>query len=177
MVEFTLSSVERTYFHIKHPYIMNIELRRIRHKPQTFDGQIWIDGQRICDCAENANHCIPEGTYQVIVHKCAFHSRKMPLIILSTDYQPPCSDCSHSGCVGINSTPHKGGDGGGLLFCPMIKPGNGVFNRTDGSIIVGRCLAPGCLTHPKDAFNALYERIRKNAERGSEITLSIQNHY
>ena len=56
----------------------------------------------------------------------------------------------------------------------MLKPGNGVYNRTDGSIIVGEYLVPGCLKHPKTAFDNLYDRIRKNLERGNPVTLTIR---
>ena len=152
---------------------MNIELRRYRFKPDSIDGQIWIDGMKVCDCAENAHHCLEPGNYQIIVHKCRFHARKMPCILISKESLPPCDICSKSGRVGINSTPHKGGVGGGLLSCPQLCPGNGVYNRTDGAIIVGRYLAPGCLSHPKTTFDNLFERIRKNAERGNKVTLSI----
>ena len=61
-------------------FMMNIELRRIRHRPDTIDGQIRIDGRKVCDCAENAHHCLPEGTYQIAVIKCRQHARKMPVI-------------------------------------------------------------------------------------------------
>lgn len=154
---------------------MDIQLRRYRIKPDTIDGQIWIDGMKVCDCAENAHHSLEPGTYQIVVQKCAFRSRKMPLIILSADYQPPCCDCSQAGCVGFNSTPHKGGDGGGLLYCSQLCPGNGVYNRTDGAIIVGKYLTPGCLVHPKTTFDNLFERIRKNIERGNEVNLIISS--
>lgn len=153
---------------------MNIELRRIRHRPETIDGQIWIEGIKVCDCAENAQTALPVGTYEIRIIKCQFHSRKMPYIVLSDNYEPPCRICSKSGCVGINSTPHKGGAGGGLL-CPMLKPGNGVYNRTDGSIIVGKYLVPGCLSHPKQAFDALYDRIRKNIERGNPVNIIVSS--
>ena len=59
----------------------------------------------------------------------------------------------------------------------MLKPGNGIHNRNDGSIILGTYIAPGCLKHPKRAFNALYERIRKSASRGHELTLEIAEAY
>ena len=57
----------------------------------------------------------------------------------------------------------------------MLKPGNGVYHREDGSIIVGEYLVPGCLKHPKTAFANLFDRIRKNIERGKEVTLTIIN--
>ena len=140
---------------------MNIELRRYRIKTDTIDGQIFIDGAKVCDCAENAHHCLPPGEYQIIVHKCRHHARKMPVILPMSD----CSACPKLPYVGNNtSMPCK---------CIQICPGNGVYNRTDGAILVGKYIAPGCLSHPKSAFDNLYDRIRKNAERGNEITLTI----
>lgn len=59
----------------------------------------------------------------------------------------------------------------------MLKPGNGVYKREDGSIIVGEYIAPGCLKHPKETFDTIYDRIRKNVERGNEVTLIIEERY
>ena len=59
-------------------------------------------------------------------------------------------------------------------FCPMIKVGNGVFNRTDGSIIVGKNLQPGILLHSGNAFEKLYQRIKKAVQRQSDIQLTIK---
>ena len=58
--------------------------------------------------------------------------------------------------------------------CPMIKPGNGIHGRHDGSILVGTRSSFGCIIHPKTAFDTLYERIRKNLERKREVTLVIE---
>lgn len=58
---------------------------------------------------------------------------------------------------------------------PLIIPGNGVYNLTDGSIIVGKHLVPGIVTHSKAAFDNLYERIRKNIERGQKVLLIIND--
>lgn len=144
---------------------MIIELRRYRIKPDTIDGQIFIDGSKVCDCAENAHHCLPPGEYQVQVIKCHQHARKMPVVLP----KPDCEECTQLSYVGNNtSMPCK---------CVQLCPGNGVYNRNDGAILVGKYLAPGCLTHPKTAFDTLYGRIRKNSERGNEITLTIQNTY
>lgn len=174
---------------------MQIELRRIRHRPETIDGQIRIDGMKVCDCAENAHHCLPTGTYQVSVIKCKQHSRKMPVVCLegntTNDSEWSVTGCT-KGAAGLQSKESSCLEGSTLSkcdtcpklsfvsnnttmpqFCPMITAGNGVYKRTDGSIIVGRYIAPGCLTHPKSAFDALYERIRKNIERGNPVTLTI----
>ena len=56
----------------------------------------------------------------------------------------------------------------------MLKPGNGVYHRDDGSIIVGEFIAPGCLKNTKEKFDIIYERIRKNLERGNPVTLTIR---
>ena len=80
---------------------------------------------------------------------------------------PPCDQCPKLPYVGNNTSMP--------LYCSQLCPGNGVYNRTDGAIIVGKYLAPGCLAHPKTTFDNLFERIRKNAERGNEISLIISS--
>ena len=59
-------------------------------------------------------------------------------------------------------------------YCPMLKPGNGIHNRLDGSILVGVYNSLGSLIHTKDIFDALYERIRKAISRGTVVTLIIK---
>ena len=130
---------------------MHILITRHRYKPATIDGQLSIDGIRICDCAENAHTALPPGTYSITIVHCRQYARKMPLIT-------PISNQSSV----INNR-----------VCPMLKPGNGVYNRKDGSILVGEYLVPGCLKHSRFTFDNLYDRIRKNLERGKEVTLTI----
>ena len=79
---------------------------------------------------------------------------------------PPCSECPRKPYIGINTKLP--------CVCPMLKPGNGAYHREDGSIIVGEYLVPGSLKHSKTAFDNLYDRIRKNLERGNEVTLTIR---
>ena len=131
---------------------MHILITRYRYKPATIDGQLSIDGIRICDCAENAHTALPPGTYSITIVHCRQYARKMPLIT-------PISNQSSV----INNR-----------VCPMLCPGNGVYNRTDGAIIVGEYLVPGCLKHSRTAFDNLYDRIRKNLQRGKEVTLTIR---
>ena len=130
---------------------MHILITRYRYKPATIDGQLSIDGIRICDCAENAHTALPPGTYSIAIVHCRQYARKMPLIT-------PISNQSSV----INNR-----------VCPMLKPGNGVYHREDGSILVGEYLVPGCLKHSRFTFDNLYDRIRKNLERGKEVTLTI----
>ena len=131
---------------------MHILITRYRYKPATIDGQLSIDGIRICDCAENAHTALPPGTYSITIVHCRQYARKMPLIT-------PISNQSSV----INNR-----------VCPMLKPGNGVYHREDGSILVGEYLVPGCLKHSRFTFDNLYDRIRKNIERGKEVTLTIR---
>ena len=131
---------------------MHILITRYRYKPATIDGQLSIDGIRICDCAENAHTALPPDTYSIAIVHCRQYARKMPLI-------RPISNQSSV----INNR-----------VCPMLKPGNGVYNRKDGSILVGEYLVPGCLKHSRFTFDNLYDRIRKNLQRGKEVTLTIR---
>ena len=131
---------------------MHILITRHRYKPATIDGQLSIDGIRICDCAENAHTALPPGTYSIAIVHCRQYARKMPLIT-------PISNQSSV----INNR-----------VCPMLCPGNGVYNRKDGSILVGEYLVPGCLKHSRFTFDNLYDRIRKNLQRGKEVTLTIR---
>ena len=131
---------------------MHILITRYRYKPATIDGQLSIDGIRICDCAENAHTALPPGIYSITIVHCRQYARKMPLIT-------PISNQSSV----INNR-----------VCPMLKPGNGVYHREDGSILVGEYLVPGCLKHSRFTFDNLYDRIRKNLQRGKEVTLTIR---
>ena len=142
---------------------MNINITRYRQNPATIDGHLSIDGIRICDCAENVHTALPPGTYTIAIVPCRQYARKMPVVARLT---ANCSSCHRKPHIGINTKLP--------CVCPMLKPGNGSYHREDGSIIVGEYLVPGCLKHPKTAFDNLYDRIRKNIERGNEVTLTIR---
>lgn len=146
---------------------MLIKVIRYRKRPDTIDGEIYIDGQKICDCAENTKTAIKAGTYPVVITKCHQHARKQPCIIVNGS--PKCSTCKKLESVSNNSNMPQ--------FCPQICQGNGVYNRTDGAIIVGKYLAPGCLTHPREAFADFYDRIRKSIERGHDLAITIVEDY
>ena len=152
---------------------MHIHITRHRQKPETIDGQLSIDGIHICDCAENAHTALPPGTYPIAIVPCRQYARKMPVVAIANakaNANSPspslCSECPRKPYIGINTKLPR--------VCPMLKPGNGVYHREDGSIIVGEHLVPGCLKHPKTAFDNLFDRIRKSAERGHAITLTIR---
>lgn len=64
-------------------------------------------------------------------------------------------------------------------FCPMLKMGNGVVGRADGSILLGQRVgepdqpAWGSLIHTKAAYDRVFDAVRKNLERGHEVSLRI----
>ena len=132
---------------------MNIVITRYRKKAETVDGHLTIDGVYICDTAENTLSAIPAGIYPISIVKCKQHARKMPVLGATEN----CKNCRKLNCVSNNTTmPVK---------CPMLKPGNGVYHRGDSSIILGTYICPGCLKLPKQAFDSVYDRLRKSAER------------
>ena len=127
-------------------------------------GTLTIDGSaRICDTLENANCQVPAGNYPITLVKCKQYSRKMPCL----NPNAPCSQCPKLSFVCMNSTLP--------CWCPMIKPGNGIHNRLDGSILVGKYNCLNSLIHPRDVFDPLFERIRKSISRGNQVLLSIKD--
>ena len=140
---------------------MIISLTRDYTKGEYTHGHLTIDGVRICSTLENSNAKVPSGAYDISLLKCKQYSRKM----LCLNPNAPCLQCPKLRLVCTNSTMP--------CYCPMLKPGNGVHNRLDGSILVGRYNCLGSLVHPKDAFDSLYERIRKSISRGNVVTLTI----
>lgn len=141
---------------------MNIVITRLFTKGEYTHGSLSIDGIKICSTLENANALVPAGDYQISLVKCKQYSRKM----LCLNPSAPCSKCPKLTLVCMNSTLP-------CWWCPMLKPGNGIHGRLDGSILVGKYNCLNSLIHPKTIFDALYERIRKSLSRGNEVKISI----
>ena len=150
---------------------MNITLQRISMKGEITEGRIRIDGFAICDTLENTYSCLVPGEYHVHLHKCSQYGRKMILLSPATNDLESiidnCPECLRKRLVNINTVMPR--------FCPMIKPGNGILERHDGSILVGHRQCQGLLIHPREVFASLYARIRMNIQRGNEVTLQITN--
>ena len=144
---------------------MKITIQRNKSRGDYTHGILSIDGIRICDTLENSNVQVPAGDYPIRLVKCKQYARKMPLL----NPNAPCDLCPKMSFVCNNSVLP--------CYCPMLKPGNGVYNRLDGSICVGQynCLNLNSLLHPRDAFDPLCERIRKSISRGNQVTLSIKD--
>ena len=164
---------------------MNIVIERIHKNQESIDGNLHIDGgMKICDTAEHAASALPAGTYPVIIHRCKHYRRKMPIISRGDAEtaedklqnsaplrakEPDCDHCPKMSFVCNNSTLPR--------YCPQIKIGNGVFNRADGSIIIGDRIVWGAIKHPVNHFNRLIDRLDKAQNRGEKITLTIKESY
>lgn len=142
---------------------MNIIIQRTFTKDEYTHGYLSIDGIKICSTLENANALVPSGEYPISLIKCKQYSRKMPCL----NPNAPCDLCKKLPFVCNNSTLP--------CWCPMLKPGNGVHNRLDGSILVGVSRCPGLMIHPKTTFDPLYGRIRKSLSRGHQCILTIKD--
>lgn len=165
---------------------MNIVIKRIRVRPETLDGHLYIDGTKICDTAECATGALPEGEYQIHIQKCKQYSKNVLRLEAATLSNPvrsagitkPESEICLEGSTRCDTCPKLKWvfyDTTLPVYCPQLKIGNGVYNRPDGSIIVGKYLVPGCVLHSKDAYGPLFQRIRKSIERGNSVTLKIMN--
>ena len=142
---------------------MTITIQRTFMKGEITEGHVSIDGQRICDTLENSFSCLAPGSYAVELVKCKQYARKM---ILVKTFVPRCLDCPRLKFVfGNTRMPQP---------CPQLKPGNGIHTRHDGAILVRPPSSLGCIIHRRDGCTALYDRIRKNVERGREVTLEIK---
>lgn len=142
---------------------LNLVLVRDRTHGEYTHGSLSIDGNKICSTLENANALVPAGEYPIHLIKCKQYARKMPCLIPS----PPCDRCKKLPFVCTNSALP--------CWCPQIKPGNGVHDRLDGSILVGKYNCLNSLIHPKTTFDQLYERIRKSVSRGNQVILTIKD--
>ena len=167
---------------------MYIIIQRTKKTQSAIEGTLHINGQHLCNTAENRPTALPAGKYRIIRHYCHQYQRFMPMILTAISDEPRAmsqekltAHCSllTARCKGCS--PQKTEDKEVSLnttmpcYCPMLKPGNGVHHREDGSIILGTQVIPDCLIHPLETFEPLAERIRKATSRGKEVTLIIKN--
>lgn len=148
---------------------MNIIIQRIRTTQQVASGILKIDGERICHTAEATSTLLPAGTYRIALFRCRKHYRKMPLLLRANEDYPCTSptphQCKHCHTSSLNFALREG--------CPMLRWGNGAYNRTDGAILIGEYYLPGIVIHSRQIFDRLYERIEKSISRGNQVWLII----
>ena len=130
---------------------MNIVITRTLIKGEYAHGHLTIDGLRICETLENSTALVPAGNYALRLTKCKQYARKLHLLAnlepRTLHLEPCCDRCKKLRFVYSNTVLP--------CYCPMLKPGNGVHNRLDGSILVGRYNGLGCLVHPKEVLEPL----------------------
>ena len=148
---------------------MNIKIKRQCNNGRVIDGSLIINGEKVCHTAENAHSALCTGTYNIHIRYCKQYQRQMPMVDISECEcikDAECTLCEKVEYVSLNSNLPT--------YCPMLKPGNGAYTRTDGSILLGESIAPGCLIHPLKHFNSVYDRIRKALGRHKEVKLQIE---
>lgn len=146
---------------------MNIELVRNHRTRWALDGELRIADQKICDTSENLMQHLEHGTYPIRIERCHHYHRKMPIVMITDE--PMLAKC-HSCKKKTIGSQHANLP----CYCPQIKIGNGVANRTDGSIIIGDYYLPGVILNSSDHFNKLIDRLDKAALRGESIMLTIR---
>lgn len=129
---------------------MKIEIRRYRIRGEACDARLYVDGNFVCDCAENAAHRAPQGTYCIALRYCREAKRKVPILIPS------------DGCMQVTRGKF-----------PIIKIGNGIHTNLNAQIIVGTYRVPGVVIHSRDAFLPLYDRINNSMRRGNVVCVTI----
>lgn len=55
-----------------------------------------------------------------------------------------------------------------------LAVGNGIYGNRDCRILVGKQLVPGCLIHSRQAFEMLYDRVRKALMRDVEVQVMVE---
>ena len=149
---------------------MKILIKRNLAEGEVTEGKLYIDDIFICDTLENTHSCLPAGSYTISIMKCKQHRRNVICVESLGDevtQNDKCHKCKLKELVFNNTVMPQ--------FYPQIKVGNGVYGRHDGSIIVGTLAAPGCIVSPRSAFDLIFERIRKNIERGKCVSLKIND--
>lgn len=129
---------------------MLIEIHRYRIRGTYCDSTMHIDGQHVCDCAENAYYRIPTGLYDVNLRYSEEAHRKVPTLI-------PADGCMQV----VRGT------------FPILKIGNGVHTNRKGQIIVGKFRVSGVVIHSRDTFLNLYDRINNSMRRGNKVQIQI----
>lgn len=147
---------------------MEIVIRRTHKTEVAVDGHLSINNERVCDTAECREKALPAGTYPISMVKCKQYGKRCLCV-----GHPDCTTCTqlNPAYVNTNTVMPK--------VCPMLKMGNGVIARPDGSIILGERVggaeAPvwGSMIHTKAAYDRVFDCVRKNLERGKEVKLRI----
>jgi hypothetical protein len=144
---------------IRQGALVRIKLQRTWRGARCTIGTVYVDGKTECFSLEDVvrekdgvpvsewkvpgETAIPEGIYGVVITPSARFKRDLPLLQ------------NVPGFEGIR-----------------IHAGNGP-DDTEGCILVGMAKTPESVTHSKQAFDALFKKIREALDAGEKVTLEI----
>ena len=145
---------------------LKLELKRYKIGSDYIDGQLFVNGRKLCDTVENMAMSLPGGTYPVVMHHCKLRGYDVPVVLTrGFKTRPRCSRCRIIELAGYNTALP--------CVCTQICPGNGMSGRRDSAIIVGTCRASGCLVFPERAFAQVCGIVRRIISGGGRVTIRI----
>lgn len=144
---------------------MEILIKRISRNGVILDGALYVNGNKLCDTAENAQVSIPAGTYRVTTHYCKQLARTIPMI----------SNIRNCG----NCTPIEDWNASSVLpkKCAMLRFGNGMYGCYDGSILIGERIVSGCMKHSEQMFEILMAQIKRAQREFRDIELVVEDFF
>lgn len=132
---------------------MRLKVMRTSCGPTCTIGSLFVDGKLECYTLEDITRpagvkvygktAIPTGTYNLVVTPSNRFKRDLPLVEKVPGFE------------GIR-----------------IHPGNTAAD-TEGCILVGKGKAADAVTHSREAFDALFRKIREALDAGEKVTLEV----
>ena len=160
---------------------MTIIRKHFKDCPPSIDGQLYINGERICHTAENLHHCLPEGTYGVSLAQCMVACHLLPVVDVPSAPPRNCRRCNaiansniEAGVAAFYDETHAVKKQP-LPACPRLKMGTSAWHDTDRAIILGQHLLPGVVVKSRPVVLAVLDRLRKHIGRGGSVQLTIIN--
>lgn len=148
---------------------MGNKILREHQLGEALEGTLFVNGQPLCHTAENSRSHVPDGQYEMKLVYCHQQQRKMLyLSSVKSPSSPPCELCKPIHGVNVNTAMPR--------YCPMIRAGNGVVKRKDGSILLGEKLTTGTsgsLKHSRNYWEKFFHRTDMTLRRGKEVFISI----
>lgn len=124
---------------------MKLKIIRKQNSQWGIDGELIINGAKVCDTVENPNCPLPKGKYIIKVLRDRRLQRLVPAIFSLED---------------LNTN-------------AIIMPGNGPLGRKDGSVIVGERLMEGVVLNTQKIFAKIIDRLDKAYRRGEQMMLEV----
>ena len=156
---------------------MELQIIRYENTKRALFGKLYVNSKSICDTMENHANERMEGNYAVVKQRCLQYGTAMPILrdneltiklLHRSAYPACCRFCNPIKEVSLNTRMPK--------FCPMLKPGNGVCGRVDGSILLGqRERDADILLHPVETFDFLHEMLEEAWKKEEECRIRIIN--